>query len=435
MTTKIKGVIHKAKRILNASVNRPIKFSQEEGDALLKKFENGVGGDDYVALCEVRYCHKLVSKLKKIDPFSKEYQSAVMEIYRDVRGKECIEYAPEKDEQAVLPEGSNPHINSSVWEMQNTNLVSEFFHSWGQILKHLDAQPGHKVLEYGPGTGQMLLFLARCGVKAYGVDVNESYLNLIRQQSTDLRLDVKTDKGVFGEGFEGEKFDRVLFFEAFHHAFDFETLLLKLHDRLNPNGKIVFCGEPILKGNDNAVPYPWGLRLDGLSVYCIRKNGWMELGFQHDTFIEALNRCGWSVTYHPFHAVGRANVYVAEPVWDGLDMSRPIEFGKYQSEWNEPEANFRWTKGKAEFFLPVAVTKEINITVEVSNYTRAEKRIELSCGRLSESVTLVAGASGSITLNHCKASSAVIKTNTTIEPGDNRKLGIAVRKIMMKSVN
>jgi hypothetical protein len=84
----------------------------------------------------------------------------------------------------------------------------------------------------------------------------------IRAQATQLDLTVATDCAGFGHGFDGQTFDRILFYEAFHHAIEFDDLLLRLHGRLNPGGKVILCGEPIVAAPCDAVPYPWGPRLD-----------------------------------------------------------------------------------------------------------------------------------------------------------------------------
>jgi hypothetical protein len=59
---------------------------------------------------------------------------------------------------------------------------------------------------------------------------------------------------------------------------------------LTPEGRVFFAGEPITAD----FPMPWGLRLDGNSLWAIRKNGWLELGFREDYFRQALEQTGWS---------------------------------------------------------------------------------------------------------------------------------------------
>ena len=60
---------------------------------------------------------------------------------------------------------------------------------------------------------------------------------------------------------------------------------------VSTDGKLVFAAEPI----SNALPAPWCIRLDGESLWQIRKRGWLELGFQEGYFRETLDRFGWSV--------------------------------------------------------------------------------------------------------------------------------------------
>jgi hypothetical protein len=89
--------------------------------------------------------------------------------------------------------------------------------------------------------------------------------------------------------FEPERpFDAAVFFESFHHCDDHHAMLARLQRVVAPSGVVAFAAEPI--GN---LPYPWGLRLDGLSLWCVRQYGWLELGFTERYFAEALGRHGW----------------------------------------------------------------------------------------------------------------------------------------------
>ena len=62
-----------------------------------------------------------------------------------------------------------------------------------------------------------------------------------------------------------------------------------MHKILKPKGKIYFAAEPIT----NIFPLPWTLRMDGESLFVIRKHGWMELGFRSDFFSDLLIKTGW----------------------------------------------------------------------------------------------------------------------------------------------
>jgi hypothetical protein len=58
---------------------------------------------------------------------------------------------------------------------------------------------------------------------------------------------------------------------------------------VRPDGVVLFASEPV-----QDLDYPWGPRLDGLSVWSSRTHGWLELGFDHAYFDRALARTGWS---------------------------------------------------------------------------------------------------------------------------------------------
>ena len=251
-------------------------------------------------------------RLGRMDPFSAEYHQAALDLYLSLRAHPEVDYLPHRDEApaAAVPE----HVFSQLppWSFRDPGMIGEHFYSWGHILRHLVLPPGGSVLEYGPGSGQILLMLARMGYRAHGVDIDAVALEGIRLQAEAMRLELATEHAVFGEGFGQQRFDVVLFYEAFHHALDFQHLLRRLHDRLNPGGRVILCGEPVVPGISPGVPYPWGPRMDALSVFCMRRFGWMELGFTHDFFMEAARRAGWNATFHPFANCGRAHVYVLE---------------------------------------------------------------------------------------------------------------------------
>jgi SAM-dependent methyltransferase len=72
------------------------------------------------------------------------------------------------------------------------------------------------------------------------------------------------------------------FYNSFHHCLDFDVALALLKQRLNPVAIVIF-------GNvSRDFPEPWGLRLDGPSLFDIRTKGWLELGFREDFFLDLL---------------------------------------------------------------------------------------------------------------------------------------------------
>jgi 2-polyprenyl-3-methyl-5-hydroxy-6-metoxy-1,4-benzoquinol methylase len=278
----------------------------------LANFEGRVPNtEEYQELCGIVTEHPMTVTLSQLDPFSAEYRKAVMTFYLDLRGPAACGYDVARDERSGMVIPADIWSGLSPWSFRDPRFISEFLFSWAQIMRLLDVKPDDRVIEYGPGSGQLLLMLARSGIKAYGVDIDEASLNAIRAQAKALNLNVSLEQNVFGEGFEGELFDGVVFFEAFHHAFDFEALLSRLRSRVKRGGKIVLCGEPIVPGLTPNIPYPWGPRLDALSIFCMRRYGWMELGFTQDFVMEAFHRAGWRIEPHLFPICSRASAYVA----------------------------------------------------------------------------------------------------------------------------
>lgn len=289
-------------------------ISMEQFNAEYARLTGRVSAADAQRLSGISVDFPIVRQLNKLDPFSPEYREQVLRCQAMLR-QSNTPYDPQRDESANSEHFITHNIYADVlpWVMKDVKYTHEFLLSWGQIFKALDLKDTGSVLEYGPGSGQILLMLARCGIDAYGVDIEQRWLDQIKQQADAMNLHIHLERNVFGQGFAGQRFDRILFFEAFHHALDFLDVLKTLRDRLNPGGAIVFSGEPIMKSPTPAVPFPWGPRVDALSLLCTRRYGWMELGFTHDFFVKALMRTGYSVVYHPFKSCGRAVCYVARP--------------------------------------------------------------------------------------------------------------------------
>lgn len=74
------------------------------------------------------------------------------------------------------------------------------------------------------------------------------------------------------------------------------TLLKNLYKATKIDGRVFFAAEPITAG----FPIPWGLRLDGESLWAIRRFGWLELGFNEHYFLQTLDSLGWTIHKHNF---------------------------------------------------------------------------------------------------------------------------------------
>ena len=163
----------------------------------------------------------------------------------------------------------------------------------GFLIRTLDLAPNSRVLELGAGWGNTTIALARMGHRVTAIDIERNFLELIAERARRKRLEIETIHGDFSLATDlNRRFDAVLFFESFHHSSNHQALIASLDRLVEPDGQVVFAGEPI----SAAFPIPWGLRLDGQSLWAIRQQGWLELGFREDYFLDLLRRHGWAVT-------------------------------------------------------------------------------------------------------------------------------------------
>jgi 2-polyprenyl-3-methyl-5-hydroxy-6-metoxy-1,4-benzoquinol methylase len=259
------------------------------------------------------------TEMRALDPFSEDYAQRAFALMAELRGVKGFDARRDERIGHSLA-GRDLWTGLSPWDHRSPLFLAEMFECYATMLRQLGAPAGARVLEYGPGSGQFLLFLARIGYRCHAVDIEPEYLRVIGRQARTMGLEVRTQRGLFGQGFEGERFDVIVFFEAFHHVRDFMGLLRHLRTRLNPGGRLILCGEPLLPDGmvDGPVPYPWGPRLDGLSIEAIQR-GWTELGYQTGFLINALLRAGWHPNLIPHHSTFRAHMIVSTVAGDPDD--------------------------------------------------------------------------------------------------------------------
>ncbi len=217
------------------------------------------------------------------DPFSPAYADAQWALYERIARRGAYELANEASEVNLDVALAMPYPYGSG----SAGQVSEQLLAWGFIIKALDPQPGWRAVEFGPGWGNLTLQLTTMGVDVTAVEVDGDFAELIRRRTSrpDKIHIQQTDMLSFVP--EG-RYDAAIFFESFHHCSRHLEMLDRLRETVTDDGVIAFAGEPV-----GWMPYPWGLRLDGMSLWSVRRYGWLELGFSRAYFTEALRRAGW----------------------------------------------------------------------------------------------------------------------------------------------
>lgn len=244
------------------------------------------------------------------DPFSPEYRERQMSLFRLLTGRE--DYKASRDE--ITPFDLNSHVQRPLpWASGSCELVGTQLMMQGHLIRGLDLKPGARVLEFGPGAGNVVLHFALLGCSVTAVDVYQPNLDLIAARAARLNLAVELHCADMLEFQCDQGFDAIVFFECFHHCSDHMRMLRRLHGLLKPGGMVVFAGEPITREENDEVPYPWGFRMDGLTLWTIRRNGWFELGFTEPYFREALRRTGWTAEFNWSRDVAHCVTVLAKP--------------------------------------------------------------------------------------------------------------------------
>jgi SAM-dependent methyltransferase len=234
------------------------------------------------------------------DPASREYRDHQMAFYALISGRS--DYRPDVCEQLDVDDDKWHH--PFPYYTRSSKVVGEQLMAIGFLIRASAAPPGARVLEFGPGYGRLTLEMARLGLDVTAVEINPRYVDLVRWHANREALRVNVVGSAMLDYSPAERFDRVIFYECFHHCADHAAMIARLDGLVAPGGAVVFGGEPIA----DDFPMPWGLRRDGRSLWGIRLNGWLELGFRTDYFLDLLARHGWTARVHdsadaPWHRV------------------------------------------------------------------------------------------------------------------------------------
>jgi SAM-dependent methyltransferase len=274
-----------------------------EIDSAIARADAGAAiSDDALRQC-FDFCFDPGNLSLPADPDSLAYRQAQMALYQRISGR--ANYDPAKDEQTPL---AACHITRPFpYSTKSFATVSDQLIAVGFLIRTMGLPSGGSILEYGPGWGLSTLELIQMGYDVTAVDVNPKFIDLVGERARRLDQKVELVCADMLHYRPARRFGRVLFYECFHHASDHLRLLEQLDSMVEPDGAVVFAGEPIA----DDFYCPWGVRLDGQSVWSIRKFGWLELGYRTDYFRATLRRFGWNLTIHQSHDVPWMRVYVA----------------------------------------------------------------------------------------------------------------------------
>jgi SAM-dependent methyltransferase len=222
------------------------------------------------------------------DPFSDAYREWSWELYRLISGRAAYHTAHESSPFDLPAALGRPY----PYQSGSLALVGRDLVARGHLIDCLaEVVPGlaaARVVEFGSGWGNLTQDLVATGLDVTAVELDEKFCSLITHRC-DGPGRVTVVQGDMLSFDTDEPFDAAVFLESFHHCADHFAMLRRLHDIVRPSGAVLFAAEPVQR-----LGYPWGPRLDGLSVWSSRTYGWLELGFDVRYFDRALVRTGWA---------------------------------------------------------------------------------------------------------------------------------------------
>jgi SAM-dependent methyltransferase len=247
------------------------------------------------------------------EPESDEFMQFQMSLWSTVTGK--TKYKPLTDEANNNLDGVLSIVDFYPFVSKNTHEVGNYFTGVSNIFRNLGVNPPGKIVEFGMGWGHTTRMLASMGFDVTAVDIEKRFLNLLAPFSIQGSNPIEDICSSFTDyQAPDESVDAVVFFEWFHHCLEFHELIQNIKKMLKRGGRILFCAEAFY---DEWFDYPWGLRLDGHSIWAIRNFGWMELGFRKSYIAKILDEVGFDIEWS---SIGAAHSYgemlVAIKRWD-----------------------------------------------------------------------------------------------------------------------
>lgn len=349
-------------------------------------------------------------------------------------------YAPELDERAVPLTGVDAVRRPAYYmrrDVETVRLAADQIVAMGMILKHCGLKPGDRALEYGAGFGQPSLALARLGIVVDTVDISRTYCDFVREQAEFFQVPLTPFEGRFGWNPRGDqKYDLILFFEAFHHCADFRSVVRELRNHLAPGGRVLLVGEPIARSQNRYLPYPWGLRLDAEPIVQVRRYGWLELGFTEEFLVGLFTDAGFVAEPVECPPSVCANGYVFTLRGSRIELKDRRFCDNLEPGWNNPEDIGRWTKAEARLFLDTSDTFQ-KLEIDASNRLPFPKHVEFRYGDWSTVVRFKMSERKSIVIDATKKARQIeIRTKAHVPARypflgsrDTRSLGILVRSL------
>ncbi len=263
------------------------KWHASDLDEFVKKCDDlgGVQHPDaasFIANFELSFDTKIS---RDIDPKSDLYHQQMIELYEEISGRKLNQ---SEGEQATVPDNTN---FANPYALNDIRFINKHSRAILNSLMLADLDPDSWVLDMGCGWGLSTENIGFTGANVHALDINPDFVSLVDRRCKARSMSVKAECGEF-DTFEADiQYDMIFFYECLHHSTSIIRTLGHISKFAKEDGCIIFCGEPVTKDWWGS----WGMRLDPLSVYCIRKHGWFETGWSEDYVKSAFSEIGWKL--------------------------------------------------------------------------------------------------------------------------------------------
>ncbi len=222
---------------------------------------------------------------QELDPYGNEYVSAQLRLYSEISGRSFNQVENEQTEFDFVA-----HVAAvNPYNHPDPSGLAVHLQRLSRAFRFANLSRGDHLLDMGCGWGLSSELAAYLGLRVSAVDINPFFVDLVNKRAERLGYNIVASRSSFSEFCPNNSlYDAVLFYESLHHAISPWEVLRHLTRYLKPGGSVMLAGEPV---NQYWWKY-WGMRLDALSVYCIRKFGWFESGWSLPFITNTLNRAG-----------------------------------------------------------------------------------------------------------------------------------------------
>ena len=274
----------------------------------------GPGGPAFDALCRIFRYVPVQQVDQDLDPLSEAYGAQMIALYHEIAGRDLDQSTGEMTDFEI----ERHVVEANPYALRDANFISRHARTVLTTVMVANLPGAPRILDLGCGWGLSTEMLGFTGAEVTAVDINPRFVELVSRRAARRGAKVEVVQSNFDDLALDGLYDFALFYECLHHAVKPWETIAHVARFMKPDGRIAIAGEPI----DEYWWRSWGLRLDPLSLYCIRKFGWFESGWSADFIARVFAENGWTLTLIPGIGLDDGPIGVAQRA--DIAVGRPL---------------------------------------------------------------------------------------------------------------